>query len=385
MRLRWIRFRNFRGFRQAHFSLDAPRIFLHGPNGSGKTTLLEGIVLVCGDRLPHPLAELISAGASYLEIEALCRRHTSQWEHLRYFYDRKQGSLLQWNHKTVPSLRRFYGTFPVWLITPAVSFWASGPPEERRRTIDRLLALVYPEYRELLSYYMQILEARNTLLRQTFHPEPKQPPPSPHQQQHERLLIHYTRYLQAKGKQIQAYRQQLTQAIQSRLTAIWQALFGPSNKTLTLQYVPANLDQWEEKIPREKEVGYSLTGIQRDDWQIHVVLGRETHSARYALSRGEKIRAGLGVMLALWQWVKSFPRFQKNPPVVLVDDWDAFQDRQALHTLGQWLSRSLDQDVQVIVTGQTSPPGHWHKITLPQNVRNPEQTFSVSPKKAHQP
>jgi DNA replication and repair protein RecF len=162
------------GYRNYHsLRVEPPRglICLTGPNGAGKTNLLEAIsLLVPGRGLRgaefQAIARQGGSGSWAVSAEALTPIQETQigtaWEPAE---EKPQASravmidgLLQKSSGTLAGLLRI-----VWL-TPAMDRLFAGSPGERRRFLDRMVAVFDPEHSSRLAAYEKLMRERNALL-----------------------------------------------------------------------------------------------------------------------------------------------------------------------------------------------------------------------------
>ncbi|MCA9769934.1 DNA replication and repair protein RecF [Candidatus Dependentiae bacterium] len=168
MELTHLHIKNFRCFERKAFDFTEPLVLVEGPNGSGKTSLLEAIHYACYVRsfrtyYPAQLvrfeqeAFFIKVGFAYAQ-----ERHELQIG----FADKKR--LVKLNQKPVASYKQVLDHYRVVTLTEDDLSLIKGAPEGRRRFLDQLLVLQGAEYLGLLKKLKNIVDNRNSLLKNGF-------------------------------------------------------------------------------------------------------------------------------------------------------------------------------------------------------------------------
>ncbi len=360
---------NFTKFRRLALEFrDKYLVILQGPNGAGKTTVIEAIRIACTGKTSYPLSTLPYNKTNTFKIRAVVTRHTSQEEYFEATYTFKAGISIRWNNSPVPSLRSFYGTLPVWFISGKSINVVRGAPNHKRDFWDQLLALLDPEYINLLYKYNRYLQAKNKVLRK--NPED------------DKLIQVYTSALISISNKIQQTRKKATDLIQGMARKFTHTLL-PSYSDIEINYKPAPVNNWINLIEKEKQLGYCLTGIQRDTWNITVTQDARSLPAQY-LSQGESSRLAILMYVSAW-WILCM-KLRTNPPLLLVDDWQSFQDKYGMKLLMSLLEHLHDElsnrysiNTQIIITDHNAiNPTRWYTFKFPDNnFHHKHQTINV--------
>lgn len=162
---------NFRSYREAELSLGPEPVVLVGANGAGKTNLLEAVSLLApGQGLRRaPYAEIGRLGGD--DGWAVAARVHGALGSVEIGTGLVTGSAGDGGSRIVRIDRRpASGTGVladhvemVWL-TPAMDALFTGPAQERRRFLDRLILCFDPGFRSRLAAFERAMRQRNRLL-----------------------------------------------------------------------------------------------------------------------------------------------------------------------------------------------------------------------------
>jgi len=137
-----------------------------GRNGQGKTNLLEAIYFLGTTksfRTPR-LASVVRHGESSVFVSGVLQRlDVARTISVGMELGESRRRVLQINEERV-SLSRYVAAMCVFAFSSARLAIVSGPPEERRRFLDRGIASIDPSYLDSLNRYARILKQRNALL-----------------------------------------------------------------------------------------------------------------------------------------------------------------------------------------------------------------------------
>jgi len=156
---------NFRNILSCDLKFSSRVAVFVGGNGQGKTSLLEAIYLLSHSKSfrTSRSTELISkVGSGPTKVSAELNSNNGS-KNLSYLYEAAKRSVFI-NENKITSASEFYGAAKVIDFTPDDLFLIKGSPSERRKFIDKLLAIVDKEYLESLVRYQRALKNRNALL-----------------------------------------------------------------------------------------------------------------------------------------------------------------------------------------------------------------------------
>jgi DNA replication and repair protein RecF len=339
MFLKSLYLRNFRNYPEAELFFSPGFNLFCGDNAQGKTNLLEAITLVSTGRSfrAELLSELIHAGASFFFIEAKLEKegieHTVQIS-----FDGKEKKL-NLDGNSYATLQHLLGLLPSVLHTPTDSELIDGPPALRRRFLNLHLAQRDPIYIHHLSRYWRAMKQRNAGLKskdlealECWEIEMAEGASYLLQKRIE-LFSELADPLQQKGQ------------ILSGRKEVHSLYFDPSTPRSKEQY----LTILKKNRPREQQLGATLTGPHRDDFQFLV----DGKPARAYASEGQKKTATAALRLAEWE---IFKKLLDAPAIFGLDDIALHLDetRQSL------LSHAFESLGQVFLTA-THLPSTWHE------------------------
>ncbi|MBI3328981.1 MAG: DNA replication/repair protein RecF, partial [Nitrospinae bacterium] len=174
MRLMALQMRNFRNFERVELAC-GPRLNIFvGDNGQGKTNILESIYVLAQLRSFRGVghAELTRWGADVVSMKGLVEHPThGEGLTLETAWDRQRRLLKVKGHEA-RRLVDYLGHLSALVFFPDSPQIVKGPPQERRRLVDRALVSLQPMYLSLLLRYQMVLKQRNRLLK---GPKPDRP------------------------------------------------------------------------------------------------------------------------------------------------------------------------------------------------------------------
>ena len=353
MRLTRLALTNFRNY--AHLELDlAPGVtLLQGDNACGKTSLLEAIFYLATAHSPHAGAEreLIRWGANdepipfaRVETEVVKRNDTraqleivlvqTAEEKKRDEETRKPNGRVSKRIKVNGVSKRaldLLGELNAVLFLPEDLDLVFGSPGDRRRYLDNTLSQIDPRYGRALSKYNQVVEQRNSLLRD-FRERAYNPSELAIW---DRQLIDEGTYLIVRRAETIARYNQLIAGIHPNLTDRREELRLVYQPSVVVDSVDTTAKegaraaeiaerfaaQLESLRPRELGAALTLVGPHRDDVRFlisrnHAAASQRIDAITYA-SRGQGRTIALSLKLAE---VALMRQETGEDPVLLLDD-----------------------------------------------------------------
>ncbi len=354
MHLTRLALTNFRNY--AHLELDlAPGVtLLQGDNACGKTSLLEAIFYLATAHSPHAGAEreLIRWGASeepipFARVETEVAKHNDTRTQLEIVLvqaaeernheaeeTRKSNARVSKRIKVNGVGKRtldLFGELNAVLFLPEDLDLVFGSPGERRRYLDNTLSQIDPRYGRTLSKYNQVVEQRNSLLRD-FRERAYNP--SELAIWDRQLIDEGTYLIVRRAETIERYNQ-LIADIHPHLTDSREALRLVYQPSVTLEAtaslategtratkVAASFEEQLETLkPRELGAALTLVGPHRDDVRFliqrnHGASPNPIDAITYA-SRGQGRTIALSLKLAE---VALMKKETGEDPILLLDD-----------------------------------------------------------------
>jgi DNA replication and repair protein RecF len=234
------------------------------------------------------------------------------------------------------------GQMKVVLFAPIDLHLVDGPPDERRRFLDRALCQIQPRYCQALVQYRKIITQRSALLKRIRD-----------NQEDPRMLEYPDERLTALANQIIFERRRMLSALNAHTTALQETLSG-GRERLEIVYRPSfkvekewsmaqaqqqYRNQLHEVRRKEIQQGVCLLGPHRDDLEF-VVNG--VNMLTYG-SRGQQRTTALSAKLAELAYMRASTG---DEPVLLLDDVFSELDMQRR----EHLLREVLQHEQVLLT-----------------------------------
>lgn len=345
MRLLDLAPRGFRNLATDVVSFGSGWNLVVGENGQGKTNLLEAVALVCGQRSFRKAtpAEMSADGESF-HVGARVRRGFAT-EDLAVEWSAGVGRRFRRAGKEI-SFREASSLAPAVFLAPEHRALLAGPPEERRRFLDRLVLGARPAAGGDLVRYERALRERNALLARMQAVRRGDPagngrPPGRVE------LEAWTEELAAAGEAVRRHRREALRVFGEAFSELTKDA-GPEYSAISLSYsVEEGSDlkkTLEELLSVELLRGRTLAGPHRDD----LVWERAGRALENRASAGEIHRIVTLAKLAEWRVVRDAV---SEPPLFGVDDFDAGLSARSL----DGFFAGLPEGATVILTTASDP------------------------------
>jgi DNA replication and repair protein RecF len=310
-----------------------------GENGQGKTNLLEAAALVCGQRsFRRATPPQMAADSERFAVSGTIRRGFAT-EELAVEWSRGEGRRFRRAGKEI-SFREASALAPAVFLAPEHRSIVVGPPEERRRFLDRLVVGWRPAAGADLVAYERALKERNSLL---FALRERRAGGSEASSE----LEAWTEQVASAGEAVRRHRRAALDVWQEAFSGLVSAS-GKEYSDVGLSYSCGEgsdlLTTLKKLVAIERSRGRSLAGPHRDD----LVWTRASRPLEGRVSAGEIHRLVTLAKLAEWRIVKDAAG---EPPLFGVDDFDAgLSDR----SLEGFLS-GLPEAATVLLTSASDP------------------------------
>lgn len=346
MHLARLALTNFRNYQHLELLLEPGLTLIQGNNACGKTNLLEAIFYLATAHSPHAGVEreLVRWGASeepipFAHVEAEIAKSNDVQTKLEIVLVQPSAESTEGKKPTNRVSKRIkvngvakraidlLGNLNVVLFLPEDLDLVFGSPGDRRRYLDTTLSQIDPRYGRSLSKYNQVVEQRNSLLREGRERTIK---PDELAVWDETLVEEGSYIIERRARTIARY-DQFVSAIHPSLTdqhERLQLIYQPNVNSLPLEG-----EGWGEgeiraafaaqlKIFRPRELGAALTlvGPHRDDLRFLVRRDgarEETMDAITYASRGQGRTIALSLKLAEVELMRAETG---EDPVLLLDD-----------------------------------------------------------------
>lgn len=319
-------FRNLQGFVETAPGLN----IFYGDNAQGKTNWLEAIYVLGGSKSfrTSQLRECINFQATQAILRGEVRRGTLNKEMQMLIAE--SSKQLYINGKREATLR-YLGNLDVFVFSLEEMDVIRGDPTQRRRFLDRGVALLTPSFIGTLSKYNHIIKQKNRLLANASE--------SPNFQAYYPQIEAWNDQLIEVGTEVYTARLRYVEMLNRVLAArdFGRAIFAAERVFLRYQsqfdgkgdlsdYAALFAERLGVRLNAEIAAGHALIGPHRDDLEI---LADNHEVARFG-SAGQQRSALLLLDLAQ---VSIYNSTYEESPVLLIDDVDAELDRGRIEAL----------------------------------------------------
>jgi DNA replication and repair protein RecF len=323
LELEKLSIRKFRNLEDLELLPGSGMNVIYGENAQGKTNLLEAVYLLSTLRSfrTRNLVETFRFGEASSMVEG--NIHTVHGKHQLSVNLEKAEKHAFLDRQKVDSLR-YLGVLNVFLFSYPLLEVVRGGPEDRRRFIDRTIAMSRPTYLPVLMQYHRALKQKNALLAMLQKGESGK-------KEGLRSLHAFNQQLLEHGLEIVEYRNSYLNQLQQLLHKK-QHLFFDSDSNLGIELSSnfrASRNELEQKLEEitQREIlrGSCLLGVHRDEIRM-VLHGKELR--KYG-SSGQH-RAYL--LLLLLAQLELYEQLREDRPVLLLDDLDSELDQQKIQS-----------------------------------------------------
>lgn len=328
-----IKFKDFRNIEEAEIEFcDGVNIF-YGNNAEGKTNALEGIYLFAHGKSFRTSSDrdLIS----FSKEVSFCKMYfedSVRPQDMEIKLSRGNRKLCYKNGVNIKKLSDFVGYFRAVLFCPEHLSVIKDGPSERRSFLDGAICQLKPIYLSSLQKYNNILNQRNTLLKN--YEENKEV--------FDRTIELWSTYLAREAALIARERYEYVKLLNCHVNDFFNDMTSGRESTL-LEYTKVlteeeYLQKLTQNLEKEIQAGTTLYGIHKDDIDISL-NGRE---ARSFCSQGQQRCLALAMKLGEGEISKEVTG---EYPVFLFDDIFSELDSQRKEYVTKGIKKC-----QVIIT-----------------------------------
>ncbi len=297
---------NFRNYKNQYFEFSPDINIIYGMNGQGKTNIIEALYFFCNGKSYRTLkdSETVKFGEKEGKIKIAFNDEQRNNTGEIIISDKK---IVKINDIPLLKLSEIIGLINIVIFTPDMLNIIKEGPSVRRHFLDILISQLKPVYFKTLISYYKVLMARNNILK------------SKNQSMISTLNV-WNEKLAEYGCIISKYRSDIIDMLDHQINNF---NFENIKENISIRYLSSVkgdftdkknfVQQLEKNFEREIEKGITLSGPQRDDFEI---LMNDSEIKKYG-SQGQMRTCVLKMKLAECEIIKNICG---KKPVLLLDD-----------------------------------------------------------------
>lgn len=303
---------NYKSIKTATLQFSDKLNCIVGGNGTGKTNLLDSIYILSFTRsyqyLPDSL--IIHHDEPMAIVSGEYQREDGQKESLFLGLSRGKSKKLKRNKKEYTQMSDHIGLFPLVMIAPSDINLIRGGSAERRSFMDQILCQESRVYLNAAKGYKNLLEQRNSLLKQQMGLDLS-------------LIEILNQQMSTYAEQITAFRNEWIDRISPIFHSYYSAITN-DRECVKLKYATSIgieqpttedfLTAWNNSLQEDLACGYTRVGPHRDD----LIMLIDDFLIRKIGSEGQN--KSYMVALKLAQYSLLCRLHPDNLPILLLDD-----------------------------------------------------------------
>ncbi len=312
--IRDIDITNYRNIEKAVVTFSSGINIIYGENAQGKTNFMEAVWLMSGGKSFRGTKDkdMITFGADTFRIEGTvvneseeikitiaCARNNPKYT----------GRMAKVNNSAFVSPSKIAGNFYRVIFSPVHLNIISGGPALRRKFADACLCQMYPNFMDNYRNYLHVIDQRNNFLKSIKSYDKKQ---------QDAIFETMDTTLASIGFEIYKMRKEFIELL-AEYAGSYYAKISHDREKLTFLYrdMGKSRDEIYEKLvanrERDKVLGYTSTGIHREDIDIYL----DNKKAGEYASQGQQRSIVIAMKLAESDIMQQVTDVS---PAVLLDD-----------------------------------------------------------------
>lgn len=306
-----------------------------GKNGMGKTNLLDAVYCLsfCRSSISQTDQLTVRHGAECYQMQGSYILPGGDKTVIGCISRAKGHKQIKRDGKEYQRFSDHIGYIPLVMVSPQDTELISGGSDERRRFMDIIISQYDSDYLKQLISYNKALSQRNVLLKMEQEPDAE-------------LFLMWEQIMADTGQKIYQRRKALTDKLVPYFSEMY-SLIGDSSEQVSLSYTSHAergdlLAQFEEGRGLDRNAGYSLHGIHKDELEMNL----DGYPIRREGSQGQNKSYLVALKLAQYRLLKESCG---KRPILLLDD---IFDRLDAVRVGRIISLVSDDDKfgQVFIT-----------------------------------
>ncbi len=333
MTIEHISILNFKNIEQADLYFSPKMNCLFGNNGMGKTNLLDALYYLsfCKNHTNLTDSQLIRHSEEFCILQGTYFFDNDVKDEIYCGIKRKQRKIFKRNKKEYDKLSDHIGLLPLVMISPADSDLIQGGSDERRKFVDMVISQYDKSYLQALIRYNKALQQRNSLLKDLIKDNS--------------LFEIWEEQLASNGTFIYEKRKNFISDFLPIFTEFHRFICG-SGESVNLLYQSqlenfGLLEQLEQKRERDKILGYTSSGIHKDDFDFIL----DGHLMRKIGSQGQNKTYLIALKLAQFNFLV---KTGSSIPILLLDDIFDKLDAERVEQIVKLVAQ--DQFGQIFIT-----------------------------------
>lgn len=306
MQLEHLFVQDYRNIVQADLEFSPKLNCFVGQNGMGKTNLLDAVYCLsfCHSSISQTDQLTVRHGAECYQLQGTYRLPDGDKTVIGCMSRPKGHKQFKRDGKEYQRFSDHIGYIPLVMVSPQDVELILGGSDERRRFMDIIISQYDQEYLKLLISYNKALQQRNALLKMEVEPDRE-------------LFLMWEQTMADNGARIYEKRRLLTDRLIPYFSQMY-SLIGDESEQVSLKYTSHAergdlLSQLEEGRARDRAVGYSLTGIHKDELEMEL----DGYAIRREGSQGQNKSYLVALKLAQYRLLSESCG---KRPILLLDD-----------------------------------------------------------------